>query len=143
VTFNTLGAQTVTATDSKTAAITGVGNVNVVAPTAVASLQVTILAPLPSTIRGLNALLSGKPVSLVVTALDANGFVVPYTGTVTFTSTDKNAGVKLPANYKFVAGDMGSHTFTGIILVTRARTTVTVTDANTVAIKGSDTCIVQ
>ena len=143
VTFNTVGMFMIGAVDTKDAAIKGAGAENVIAPAAVASLQVTILAPLPTTILGLNGVTSGTAVSVVVTALDANGFVFPYSGTIGFTSTDKNAAAKLPGNYKFTQADMGTHTFTAVVLVTRGRATITVTDKNAAGISGSASCLVQ
>jgi hypothetical protein len=50
--------------------------------------------------------------AVTVTALDAGGQVaVGYVGTVTFSSDDPAA--VLPGPYTFVAGDNGTHTFTG------------------------------
>jgi DNA-binding beta-propeller fold protein YncE len=54
---------------------------------------------------------AGTTVSPVVTAYDANGDIkTDYTGTITFTSDDPQA--TLPANYTFLPGDNGVHTFT-------------------------------
>ena len=48
--------------------------------------------------------------NVTVTAKDAYGnMATGYTGTVHFTSSDGQA--VLPANYTFVAGDAGIHTF--------------------------------
>lgn len=53
---------------------------------------------------------SGVAQSVTVTALDTTGATYPsYTGTVTFSSSDKAA--TLPASYTFTAADQGSHTF--------------------------------
>src|SRR5262249_32302313 len=52
---------------------------------------------------------AGAPFQLMVTALDAGGHRVGYTGTVQITSSDVQAG--LPANYQFTAADNGQHTF--------------------------------
>ena len=50
--------------------------------------------------------------NVTVTALDAYGnMATGYTGTVHFTSSDGQA--VLPANYTFIAGDAGVHTFSG------------------------------
>src|SRR5262249_19303742 len=60
--------------------------------------------------------------TITVTALDAsNQTVTNYMGTVHFTSSDPQAtsGSGLPADYTFVAGDAGVHTFTnGVTLKT-------------------------
>ena len=63
-----------------------------------------------------------------------------YTGTVTFTSSDGSA--TLPANYTFVGGDAGVHTFTGgVTLVTVGEQSVTATDVAVGTITGSQTAI--
>ena len=61
---------------------------------------------------------AGTPGSPTVTAKDVYGNVkTDYTGTIRFSSDDGNA--VLPANYTFVAGDNGAHTFTdGVTLKT-------------------------
>jgi hypothetical protein len=57
--------------------------------------------------------LPGVPFDLTVTALDPFGQVaVGYRGTVTFSTTDPDPGVELPADYTFTAADAGVHTFT-------------------------------
>ena len=59
---------------------------------------------------------AGVPFNVTVTALDAsNATVTSYTGTVHFTSS--SAGT-LPADYPFVAGDNGAHTFTATLTTT-------------------------
>src|SRR5262249_19659736 len=51
---------------------------------------------------------AGVSNSFTVTARDASGNTVTgYTGTITFSSSDAQAG--LPANYTFVSGDAGQH----------------------------------
>jgi hypothetical protein len=58
---------------------------------------------------------AGNSFSITVTAEDASGKTLTgYTGTVHFSSTDPDA--TLPADYTFVSGDHGVHTFTGVIL---------------------------
>jgi len=50
---------------------------------------------------------------VTVTAVDPYGQVaVGYSGTVTFSTTDPDPGVVLPADYTFTADDAGQHTFT-------------------------------
>jgi hypothetical protein len=63
---------------------------------------------------------AGATFSVTVTALDAANANVPsYTGTVHFTSS--SAGT-LPADYAFVAGDSGAHTFSVTLTSSGART---------------------
>ena len=61
-----------------------------------------------------------------------------YTGTVHFTSSDGAA--ILPADYTFVAGDNGSHTFTGTLKTLGTRF-ITATDTVAASITGSQTGI--
>jgi sugar lactone lactonase YvrE len=70
---------------------------------------------------------------ITVTALDANGNIdTSYQGTVTFSTTDPDTGVVLPADYTFTTGsggDNGVHTFSGgVTLITVGNQTLTVTD---------------
>lgn len=81
---------------------------------------------------------------MIVTVVDANGFVTPsYLGTINFTSTDNNAGIKLPANYTFVAGDLGTHTFSGVVLITRGIQAVVATDTKNAALTARARVVVQ
>jgi hypothetical protein len=132
VTLNTAGNRTVTATDTVTAAITGLATVTV-SPAAVSKFLVT--APASS--------VAGTAFSLTVTAADAFGNTVPsYLGTVHFTSSDTTA--TLPANYTFLAGDAGVHTFTaGVTLNSAGSQTVTATDTVTATVTGSTTVSVS
>jgi hypothetical protein len=79
---------------------------------------------------------AGTSQSVVVSAADVFGNITPtYTGTVHFTSTDPAATV--PANYTFVSGDNGSHTFTsGVTLKTAGNRSVTVTDTAAGSVTG-------
>jgi hypothetical protein len=66
---------------------------------------------------------------------------------VTFSTTDSDPGVVLPADYTFTAGDAGVHTFTDtglgeITLVTPGDQTITVTDTADGTITGSATVTV-
>ncbi len=72
-----------------------------------------------------SAVTAGTPVQLTVTALDAGGHRVGYTGTVHFTSSDAQA--TLPANYTFTAGDNGQHVFPAT-LKTAGNQSVSATD---------------
>jgi hypothetical protein len=71
------------------------------------------------------ALTAGAPAVATVTALDAGGHQVAYTGTVHITSTDP----QIPdfGTYTFTAADNGQHAFTGT-LVTVGTQTVTFRD---------------
>jgi hypothetical protein len=86
---------------------------------------------------------AGLPFSITVTALDANNQPVrDYAGTVHIASTDASA--ILPANYTFVSGDLGTHTFTRSVILTKAGSrTVTATDIVTSTITGTSTVRVQ
>jgi streptogramin lyase len=77
---------------------------------------------------------SGTPFDVTVTALDPAGNIdTTYQGTVTFSTTDPDSGVVLPADYTFTTGnggDNGVHTFPGgLTLVTVGDQTITSTDA--------------
>ncbi|OWK40277.1 beta strand repeat-containing protein [Fimbriiglobus ruber] len=119
VTFGTAGTQTVTATDSVNPGITG--SVSGVVVTAAAGVQMT-LTGLPAQVA------AGTPSAFTVTVFDQFGNVdAGFTGTVTLTSTDSQAGLS-PTPYTFTAADDGSHTFTAT-LDTAGIQTVTSTDA--------------
>jgi hypothetical protein len=121
-TFKTSGSQTVTATDTVTAAIAGTSNADVVAP--LAATHFTVSIPANGT--------AGTPGALVVTALDAFGNVATgYSGTVHFTSTDASA--VLPANMTLTNG-IGTFSET---LDTSGNQTITATDTVTPAITGT------
>jgi uncharacterized repeat protein (TIGR03803 family) len=84
-------------------------------------------------------LTAGGNGSFTVEALDANGNVVPsYTGTIHFTSSDRQAG--LPADYTFTAADQGVHTSTAT-LKTAGSQSVTATDTTNGSVTGTDTGI--
>ena len=59
-----------------------------------------------------------------------------YRGTVHFTSTDDQAA--LPANYTFIAGDAGTHSFS-VTFKTTGSQSVTVADTTTNSLKASAT----
>ena len=98
-------------------------------PAIVNSLLVTTSAGAPQT--------AGLPFDITVTAKDSFGNTVTgYTGTVKFTSSDGQA--TLPADYTFVGGDNGAHTFTsGVTLKTADSQSVTATDQPTTSISGT------
>lgn len=73
---------------------------------------------------------------LTVTAADLGGTAVTgYLGTVHFTSSDPQA--VLPADYTFVTGDSGAHSFAGVILKSVGTQTITVADTLVADIRGS------
>jgi hypothetical protein len=116
VVLKTAGNRSVTATDTVTASITGVGSTTVAAASA-ASLSLTGIT---------NPFTAGASSSATVTAKDVYGNTATgYTGTVHFTSTDTAA--TLPANYAFTGADAGTHTFSGLVLRTAGNQGVTVT----------------
>src|SRR5207253_1385280 len=109
VTLVTAGSQTITATDTVTSSITGKATVSVVAA---AANHLVVSAPATAT--------AGSAFSITVTAEDQfNNTATSYLGTVTFSKSDGGTGSAVPANYTFVGGDSGVHTFTnGVTLVT-------------------------
>jgi hypothetical protein len=131
-TLKTAGSKTVTAADTVTATLTAKATVTVVAAAAT-HLKVT----------GSATATAGKAFSITVTALDAfNNPATGYLGTVHFTTAD-GQGV-LPANYTFVAGDKGKHTFTNsVVLKTAGKQTVTATDTAAGSLTGKATITVN
>ncbi len=109
-------------------------NVTGVSNTAAATLTVN---PGPATQFAVSApanAVSGTPISVTVTALDAlNNVATGYVGTVHFTSTD--AAATLPADYTFTAGDAGSKAFPATLQIAGVQT-VTATDTLTPSITG-------
>jgi hypothetical protein len=73
---------------------------------------------------------SGTLFDLTLTAVDPYGNTdVNYQGTVTFSTSDTDPGIVLPADYTFTADDHGVHTFPGgVTLITPGDQTITVTD---------------
>jgi hypothetical protein len=86
---------------------------------------------------------AGSPFTVTITALDGRGNrAYSYAGTVTFSSSDGQA--VLPANYTFVAGDLGTHQFSGVTLKTVGNGTQSITVTDTVsAISGKQTFTVN
>jgi hypothetical protein len=80
-----------------------------------------------------SSVVTGTPFDLTITALDPSGNIDPsYQGTVTFSVSDADPAVVLPADYTFTTGnggDNGVHTFSGgVTLLTVGDQTLTVTD---------------
>jgi alpha-tubulin suppressor-like RCC1 family protein len=129
----TAGAQSITAIDTATAAITGSLSGIVVIAAAPATLVVSGF-PSPSVVWTKH--------SLTVAASDRYGNTATgYRGTIHFTSSDPKA--VLPANYTFVAADNGVHVFSlAVTLKTVGTRSITATDTATATIHGSQTGIV-
>jgi hypothetical protein len=119
-TLKTGGSQTITATDTVTASITGTSNsINVKA----AATHFSVTGPATAT--------AGTAFNFVVTALDAsNNIVTSYSGTEHFTSTDGQA--VLPASSMLANG---TATFSAT-LKTGGSQTITATDTVTASITG-------
>ena len=129
-TLITTGSRTLTATDTSNAAINGSQTVTV---SRVATHFVVGGLANPST--------AGVAQSLTVVAKDAfNNTASGYTGTVHFTSSDGAA--TLPANYGFIAGDAGSHSFS-VTLRTVGSQDVTATDTANASVTGLQTVTVS
>ncbi len=122
VTLKTAGTQTIAATDTVTASITGTsGAITVSAPATATHFSVT--APGTATV--------GTAFNVTVTALTAsNATATGYTGTVHFTSSDGSA--VLPANSTLTNG-VGTFSVT---LKTAGAQTVAATDTVTASITG-------
>jgi hypothetical protein len=86
---------------------------------------------------------SGVPFDVTLTAVDPFGqLALGYAGTVTFSTSDLNPNVVLPADYTFTLADGGVHTFTDTgrgetTLITPGVQTLTVTDMADATITGS------
>ncbi|TME59024.1 MAG: hypothetical protein E6I54_12805 [Chloroflexi bacterium] len=124
------GAQTITATDTATASITGALNVSV-RPAAASKLALTTGGAYPT---------AGTPLSFTATALDQYGNTdTGYAGTVHFTSSDTSTGVALPADATLTNGQ-GTFSAT---LIRAGVQTITATDNATASITGALTVTVR
>jgi hypothetical protein len=100
--LRTAGTQTITATDRNFNLITGTSSGITVLPSAVAARFA--VGGFPSPVQ------AGTLADLQVTAYDAYGNVsTGYAGTVTFSSSDRQAD--LPGDYTFTGSEGGTHTF--------------------------------
>jgi hypothetical protein len=125
-TLKTAGTQSLTVTDTASAALTGAQGSILVNPAAASRLVLSA----PTSIR------ANAQFSLIVTVVDAYGNVVTgYRGTLSFSSTDATAA--LPKKYTFAGADGGVHTFTGLRLKKKGKQTITVTDTLNSALTGS------
>jgi predicted outer membrane repeat protein len=128
-TLRTAGSQSITATDTTTG-ITGVHAAITVNPASASNLTLTGY-PSPT--------LAGAAGSFTVTASDSFGnYATGYLGTVHFTSTDPSA--LLPADYTFVAGDHGTHTFSTTFKTTGTQS-LSAADKAAVSITGTQAAI--
>ena len=116
--LRTSGNQTLTATDTASASISGTSPSILVNPGNATVLVVSAPAAIET---------AGTPFSVTVQAQDAYGNTASgYVGPIHFTSTDPSAD--LPADYTFVPGtDQGAHTF-DVTLHKAGQWTVTATD---------------
>ncbi len=130
VTLETAGTQSITATDTTTASITGSApNIMVQAATA-KTLAVTGFPTNPT---------AGTAYNLTVTAFDVyHNIATGYTGKVALSSSDSHA--VLPGSYTFLSSDAGTHSFT-VTLKTAATQSITATDTTTSSITGSQSNI--
>ena len=90
-----------------------------------ATLQITA----PATVT------AGAPFTATVTAMYNGQRDTIIDGPIHFTTSDKAA--RLPTLYVFTAADAGSHTFTGLTLVTPGNQTMTVSDYDATPIAGT------
>jgi len=82
-----------------------------------------------------SAVVAGAPFSATVTAIYMGKRDTIIDGPIHFTTTD--AAAHLPTLYVFTAADAGSHTFTGLTLVTPGSQIITVSDYDATPIAGS------
>jgi protocatechuate 3,4-dioxygenase beta subunit len=95
VTFDTLGSQSATATDTSNSALTVTGSTTVVAAPVATKLKMYLPEKVPE----------GVPVTVELVALDANGIPVPtYTGTVKLSSSTDSTAVFSPTSVTFKNG---------------------------------------
>jgi hypothetical protein len=125
VTLKTAGNQTVTATDTATASITGSGTVAV---TAAAGDHLLLTGPVSAS--------AGVPIDILVTIQDQYGNTVTgYAGAVHFTTDDPDGAA--PQDYTFTTEDAGSHLFAGEVTLYADGSRITVTDMEVDALTGS------
>ena len=128
-TLATVGNQTITATDTVSASITG--HSATITVTAATATHFTVTAPGSASI--------GAGFAFTVTALDSfNNTATSYVGTASFTTSDPAGGVKLPVPSTLTAG-IGTFSAT---LQTPGNQTITATDSITTSITGASNTIV-
>ncbi|MEO5970666.1 MAG: hypothetical protein ABIQ95_12120, partial [Bdellovibrionia bacterium] len=130
VTLKTSGSRSITATDTVTGSITGSQSGIVVSAASASTIVVSGHAA---------SITAGSSNTFTSSVRDVYGNVkTTYVGTVHFTSSDGAA--VLPADYTYVAGDLGVRTFSAT-LKTSGTQSITVTDTVTGSITGSQTGI--
>src|ERR1017187_10743543 len=82
-----------------------------------------------------STVVAGAPFTATVTAMYNGQRDTMIDGPIHFTTSDKAAA--LPTLYVFTAADAGSHTFTGLTLVTPGSQTMTVSDYDATPIAGT------
>ncbi len=128
MTFKSSGGQTFTVQDTANAA-------NLAFTFSQRDIQVSPAAVVGFAFRAPSNVVAGTPFTMVVSAVDAFGNVVPtYTGKVHFTGPS-GGGNLLPADYTFTAADAGSHTFT-VTLTSTGTQTIGVQDVLNGSLKG-------
>lgn len=131
VALGAAGAQAITAADVLNSNITGNQPGIQVNPAPAARLTVSGFPAAP---------LAGVAASVTVQALDAFGNTATgYQGVVALDTSDLQGVV--PASYQFTAGDLGIHSFGGVILKTAGVQAVTATDTLSASIAGVQTGI--
>jgi outer membrane protein assembly factor BamB len=126
-----------TATIAGTHIVTGTNS----GKTGTATLAVNAAAATQLALSGLTSAAAGTAQTATVTLRDSYGNVVTgYQGTVHFTSSDAQA--TLPADYTFVAGDAGTHTFP-VTLKTAGSQSVTAANYTAGSLTGSQTVTVS
>jgi hypothetical protein len=127
VTFETSGAQSITASDTNISALKGNSSAVAVSPAATSLL---VVSGLPA------STVAGASLVLIVTAVDTFGNTTPaYAGTVHFTATDPKA--TLPADYTFTAGDAGVHAFSATLVTAVPVQLIQATDTAHATITGA------
>ena len=127
-TLKKAGTQSLTATDTVSAAIVGTQTGILVNPAAASRL--VLAAPASVKVK--------SQFNLTVTDVDAYGNVVTgFRGTLAFASSDLTAD--LPGSYTFTAADRGVRTFTRLMLKKRGRQTITATDTRNRSLTGGAT----
>ncbi len=130
-TLETLGSQSITATDTTTSSIKGTES------------GITVVAAVPSfKVTGFpTADTAGASASVTVTAYTAAGIVATgYSGTVILTSSDPKAALT-PDSYTFTGADAGTHTFL-VTLESAGAQSITATDSVTTSMTGSEAGII-
>ena len=129
-TLDTAGPQSITVTDSKTAASAHQSGISVQA----ASASSIAVVGYPGTVT------AGVYSSLTLWAMDPYGNIATgYTGTVQLTSSDAQA--QLPSNITFTAGNLGTAT-ASVALGTAGVQSITATDTSASGVTGNESGII-